>query len=118
MPRQSFVLPFTIAIVAGALLWWLTSAFTGAREAWDSAFYWRITYPLSIVVAAVLGYRYPVGAWLWGALVMLGQAVILSLGPGSWNLWPLTLVALVVQGVPAVVAAWLAARLRRRREWG
>ena len=42
-----------------------TVAIGGRREAWDSALYWTVAYPLGMVKAAMLGYLHPDRAWPW-----------------------------------------------------
>ena len=63
-----------VAATAGALLWTATTTLTGRREAWDAGGYWGATYPLSIAVAAVVGFLAPRRAWRWGLVVMVAQA--------------------------------------------
>ena len=44
-------------------LWQLAAMLGGRREAWDSALYWTVAYPLGMVKAAMLGYLHPDRAW-------------------------------------------------------
>lgn len=118
MPRTSSTLPYAAAIAAGALLWLLTAAASGRREAWDSGLYWTAAYPLSIAVAGVLGYTHPERAWRWGLAVMLTQAVVLVLTAGGFGLLPLGLILFALLALPAIAVARAAARLRVRREAG
>ena len=41
--------PYTLALIAGALIWGVGSLVAGGREARDSGLYWILFYPASIV---------------------------------------------------------------------
>jgi peptidoglycan/LPS O-acetylase OafA/YrhL len=108
---------YAIAAVGGALLWIATMAATGRSEAWDSPHYWQITYPLCIVLAAILGYVQPERPWRWALTVMWIQALAMMLTSGSsWSLLPLGLIMFAVLAVPLIIAGGIAARVRRRLE--
>lgn len=103
------------AAIGGAVLWLATSALTGRNEAWDSSWYWSITYPLAIVFAGVLGYLFPHKAWRWGLVIMLSQAVVLAFTAGGFGLLPLGLLLFGVLSVPPIIAAGVMAAIRRKR---
>ncbi len=50
---------YFIAITGGALLWIAAAVIGNRTEAWDSPLYWSVSYPLCILLAGVLGYRFP-----------------------------------------------------------
>lgn len=106
---------WAIAIGGGALLWILAAAIGGRREAWDSSVYWTVAYPLGIALAGWLGYSYPARTWRWGLAVMLAQAVVLVFSGSDFGLLPLGLVAFSILALPAIGAAALMARVRRRQ---
>lgn len=106
---------YTIAIVGGAVLWLATVAISGRREAWDSSHYWTVAYPLSIVLAGVLGYRFPEKPWRWGLAVMFPQAVVLAFAARDFSLLPLGLILFAFLALPGIGFAYLAAWLRRQR---
>jgi len=107
---------YAIAIVGGAALWLATAAISGRREAWDSSLYWTVAYPLSIVVAGALGYRFPEKPWRWALAVMLAQAVALAFAGSDFSLLPLGLILFAALALPAVVLARIMAKLRLRKE--
>lgn len=113
--RRSW-LAWTIALAGGAGLWLATAALSGRTEAWDAPGYWSIAYPLSIALAAALGWWFPERTWRWGLSVMLVQAVVLMISASSFGLLPLGLMMFAVLALPAVWAAHLAARWRLRRQ--
>ena len=116
MNNSNSKVAYSVAIVGGALLWLLTTALSGRTEAWDSALYWTVAYPLAIVLAGVLGYQAPERPWRWGLAVMLVQAVVLALTASGFGLLPLGLIMFAVLALPAIGAATLAARIRLRRQ--
>ena len=71
---------WTIAICGGALLWLGATMFGGRGEAWDSPLYWTVAYPLSLGLAAVLGYLFPRKPWRCPLAVMFSQAVVARRG--------------------------------------
>ncbi|HEX7381937.1 MAG TPA: hypothetical protein VF265_07250, partial [Nevskiaceae bacterium] len=101
-------------IGGGAILWALTVAVSGQREAWDSSLYWSVAYPLAICLAGGRGHWLPTRPWRWGIAVMLPQATILVLSAASFSLLPLGLIAFSVLALPAIAAAVFMARRRRR----
>lgn len=107
---------YAAAIGGGAILWLATAGISGKTEAWDSSLYWTVAYPLAIVLAGVLGYRFPEHPWRWGMAVMLVQAVALAITASSFGLLPLGLIMFFVLGLPAVAAASIMAKIRLRSE--
>jgi hypothetical protein len=108
-------LPFLLAAVIGAALWWATAFISGRREPWDGAMYWALAYPLSILACAFLGHAYPERSWRWPLLLFEAQFVAGCVRNGEvGNLWPLGIVMFAILALPGVLAAALAARLKRR----
>ncbi|HLT90395.1 MAG TPA: hypothetical protein VKZ85_05550 [Woeseiaceae bacterium] len=107
-------LAYAIAIVGGALLWLVTAALAGVREAWDSSSYWLVAYPLSIALAGVLGYAAPARPWRWGLAVMLAQAAALAFVTSDFGLLPLGMLLFAFLGLPAIALARYASRIRLR----
>ena len=106
-----------VALAGGAALWIVTMAATGRSEAWDSPWYWDITYPLAIALAGLLGFRTPVRAWRWGYAVIMIQAPVAMFTSGnSWNLLPIGIALFVLLSLPAIAVAVFAARVRRWRD--
>ncbi|HWA25275.1 MAG TPA: hypothetical protein VG734_06320 [Lacunisphaera sp.] len=104
------------ALVIGAVGWWLACQLSGKKEAWDSAYYGRVSYPLFVLGAAVLGFIYRTRPWRWPLAIALGQAIVLFTRGPVGNLAPLGLVAFLVLSAPLLVPALLGARLRHWRD--
>jgi len=113
-PRTSWA--WSVAIIGGALLWVLTAAISGRREAWDAPLYWSVTYPLSIVLAGGLAYRVPEKPWRWGVAVMLAQAMAMAVSGAGLSLLPMGLIMFGVLALPLIVVARLLASIRLRGE--
>lgn len=105
---------YVTATAGGALLWLGTRLVSGRTEAWDAPAYWTVTYPLAIALAVWLGWRVPRGAWRWGLVVMLAQAVTLAATASGFSLLPLGLIVFGVLALPAIALAQLAATFRLR----
>jgi len=111
MNETSARLPYAVAIIGGAAYWTLAAAIAGEREPWDDPSYWSIAYPLSIVLAAVLGYVFPHRPWRWALVLTFMQAVVMILGGSGLGLLPIGLVLLGILSLPAIAAAVMAAKL-------
>ena len=105
---------YAAAIVSGAVVWLAISIFGGRREAWDSPLYWLLGYPAALIVAGVLGYLHPQRAWRWPLAFMWTQAAVMAVTAASFGLLPLGLILFAILGVPPMLVAVVAARLRRR----
>jgi peptidoglycan/LPS O-acetylase OafA/YrhL len=115
-PEESAKPAYAIAIVGGALLWLAATLVSGKREAWDSSLYWTVAYPLSIVLAGWLGYRYPKNPWRWGLSIFLAQAVALAFAGGDYGMLPLGMILFAVISLPAVALACVGARFGSRKD--
>lgn len=107
--------PYAIAIIGGTVLWTLTAALGGRTEPWDTQGYWSFAYPLSIALAALMGYAFPQRPWRWALALTFSQLIVMILGGSGLGLLPLGLILLGILSVPAVVAASLSARFARTR---
>jgi len=106
---------YALAMIAGALLWLVTSVVSGQGEAWDSSLYWTVAYPLAILFSGLLGYLAPRRPWRWALAVMLVQPVVMVLtSPASPSMLPLGLVLFLILSLPAMAAALLGAFVRAR----
>jgi hypothetical protein len=115
MPTLTSRSASAIAVVSGALLWVATVAITGRREAWDASTYWAVTYPIGLLVSAVLGYVAPDRPWRWGVALMLAQAVTMAVFARDFGLLPLGVILFCILAAPLMLAATGVARFRLRR---
>lgn len=105
------------ACVGTGFVIWLAPSALLQREPWDVSLG---GYGLLLAAAGAAA------AWLarpgragdvlrWPACIVLGEWLFMGTQPDRWSLWPLSLLALAVFGLPAVAGALLARRLPRRR---
>lgn len=101
------------ALPLGVAYWFAVAWLGGVREPWDAAGYWTIAYPLSLVVAAILGATSRRRAWTAGALFVLAQAVPLA-SSGFGPLWAIGAMFLALLTAAGAAAAQIGRRLARR----
>lgn len=107
--------PYAAAIFGGAVLWIGAAIASGKTEAWDSGLYWAVAYPLTILLAAILAYAFPVRPWRWALAAMLVQAVVLAVTAEGFGMLPIGLILFGILSLPAVAAAQLVGWLSRRK---
>jgi peptidoglycan/LPS O-acetylase OafA/YrhL len=115
-PREPSAAPaYALSLGGGAILWISAAVLGGRTEAWDSPLYWSVAYPLGVVLAGALGYKFPEKAWRWAPAMMLAQACVLAVTAADFSLLPLGLILFGVLALPPMAVALAAARIRRRR---
>ena len=90
---------YSLAVIAGILIWVLSPTITGQQEPWDSE---SSYYFVSLFIAgAFCGALHPIKIWRWAVAIYFGQllaAMIVAMGPlillGVFFLAGYTLVAL------------------------
>ncbi len=109
-------MPYTLAVIAGALIWGVGSIIAGGSEAWDSGLYWILFYPVSIVACGYLGYAFPERPWRWCLALFGAQFLTLMVMSGEiGNLAPLGVILFGVLALPAIAVANRAARKGAQR---
>jgi hypothetical protein len=108
----------SLAVAWGILVWYAISTIGHRAEAWDAPQYWSIGFPALLLGGAILGALHgPPKAWQIGFWIGLGQGIaLLATGlqhGSSFNLWPLTIVAVLIISLPCVLAAFLGGYARR-----
>jgi hypothetical protein len=108
---------FLASVFLGLLVWVTTSTLTGEPEAWDSGWYWAVSYPLLLFLSAGMGYLAPRRTWRWAVgLVLLVPLVNLIRWPAEARWLPLGLLAALMVAIPLAVSARLGSFARRVRE--
>lgn len=104
-------MPAILAAACGMALWFLASAVSGAREAWDASFYWWVAYPLALAASAAFGRFFPRRCWLWVLVLFESQLLAMFIRAGEvGNLWPLGMALLAVLAAPGIAIARFVAR--------
>lgn len=110
MQLRSDILPAALAMIIGAADWELTRALGGRHEAWDDPLFWRLSYPLLLLAALLMGMVWRERPWRWAVLLVAGQAIwslLLAVSQdGIPNLLPAGLIMFALLAVPCVLAAY------------
>lgn len=105
-------LPFSFAVIGGVVLWLLASLISDRREPWDDALFWSVFYPLSIIAAAGLAFRFPQRAVLLPFIMFGAQFLTMGVLSGEvGSLWVLGMILFAILALPAVLASVLVARI-------
>ena len=106
-----------VALFAAATLYWVrVASAAGVAEPWDATAYWRLWYPLALLVSALAGWFFPRHGWLAGVTVIVAQLPVLLLAAGNGAaLWAAGVVFLTLLAIPAALVSALAGRLAARR---
>jgi hypothetical protein len=108
------LLPYAILLAASGLYWALVYRASGTNEPWDSAAYWTLWYPASLVLSAMAGSLLKSRGWLAGTMLTFAQIPILWLNTGTDLVWAIALPFLCVLAIPAAAISSLAGRLANR----
>jgi hypothetical protein len=104
---------YSIAALAGAGTWIAISHMSARQEAWDSKLYFTFALPGLWLFCFVLGLLAPAGAWRWGFVVFIAQAVAMIVQAPGGNLLPLGLLLFAFFGAIGALPAEIGAGLRR-----
>lgn len=103
-------------LVFSILYWQFVCWLTRTVEPWDADTYWRVWYPMSFFVAALVGVSFKARGWMAGAILTFAQLPVMWLNTGTSYLWPVGVIFASVLAIPVVAisafAGWYAARPR------
>lgn len=103
---------FLALFLGSAVYWQSVSLGAGAAEPWDAGSYWRLWYPVSLLLAALAGFALRTRWGLAGAIVTIAQLPVMAANAGGGRLLLFAATILCVLAAPAIVVAALAARVR------
>lgn len=86
----------------------------GVTEPWDAADYWSLVYPISLGIAAALGFVFDRQPWFAGTTFTLAQLPLMLVTSGAGPLILAGLLTLGVLSFPAGLAALAGAHVRGR----
>ena len=96
------------AASAGGLLWVAACRIDDVREPWDGSSY-PVAYAAALLVSATIGYLWPRGAPIWGAVIIVMQLPVMMAGGGQTGpLLAVGLLILVALAIPAAASAGMA----------
>lgn len=105
------VLRCLVPLAGGVAYWQVVALVAGVAEPWDAGAYWRLWYPVSLLLSVAAGLFVRRPAWLAGALPSLAQLPVTWWHAGFGPLWPIGVGFALILAVPAAIAAMLAARV-------
>ncbi len=104
-----------LLLLAAMLYWSTVCAVADVQEPWDAKAYWRLWYPVSLILSAVAGLVVVKRAWRAGAILTFAQLPVLWINAGIGPLWPVGLALLCLLSIPAIATSALAGWLMSRR---
>ncbi len=109
------VIPILIAAALGAAAYLLIEPYGIDQEHWDNPLFWRYAYPGICIGCVVLGFYFPVYAWLYGVVSIWVQGLPIILGNINAELVGVSIVLLGVISIPPALAGLLGAYIGKRR---
>lgn len=96
------------------MFWQVVCKMSGTLEPWDSPAYWNLWYPLSLLLAAIVGSFFRHRAWGAGIFVIFAQLPVMWFNKGTGPLFAIGLLLLSFLAVPAGLASLLGSRAATR----
>jgi hypothetical protein len=107
-----------IAVLVSTAIWLSTRELTGRYDPQTHPGYLVYAYPLMIVSAMVLGYRFHYRAWLLGFYMMGVQLVLgVLLLAHDLNMLPLGVILHLILAVPCAASAWFGSWFAGKSMW-
>ncbi len=111
---RALLMKLLALVLASGLYWQLVCEVTGAQEPWDSDGYWTLWYPISLALAAVVGYFLSSHGWLAGVIITFSQLPVMWINAGTGPLLAAGLLFLCILAVPAAAVSFIAGRVAMR----
>lgn len=104
-----------LAFAAGIFYWCMVGqVWQGVVEPWDTTHYWAMSYPLSLVLASLMGLVYGRRAGLAGGLFVAAQWPLLVWASGVTQMLFFGSFIIALLALPAIALCHAVAVLRRR----
>ena len=112
-------LKIAIALSIGATVWTVFKVIAQSQDPTELFSYWKIGYPISIVLSGIMGIIFPYRPWRWGICIIWVQFVMgLVTTRGDLNLLPPGIVFYALLTVPCIISgnigSWLSGRWKIR----
>lgn len=104
-----------IILIASLAYWDCIARFSGVGEPWDAGAYWTVAYPISIILAGIVGWHIRRHAWAIGMAMSLTQLPVMAAHSGAAVNWAIALAFLLPLSIPHGAAAFASNQYRRRR---
>lgn len=104
-----------LAFAAGIFYWCMVGqVWKGVIEPWDTAHFWQMSYPLSLVLASLMGLIHGRRAGLAGGLFVAAQWPLLVWASGITPMLFFGSLIVALLALPAIALSHTVAVLRRR----
>lgn len=118
MTRTSLTKPWLQALIVllmGTIYWGVAAAVFVVEEPWDTPLYWTVLYPVSLGLAAAFGARSSWRPEIIGLGLTFPQVLIMAVAHPTSPTLMVGIGFAAALSIPAVLAAWLAAKIVRPR---
>lgn len=113
--KQQPYVPYIVSALSGLGVCLAITVVTGRKEAWDSGVYFYVGIPAMCALIFAISYFFPARAWRWTLCMAIGQSLAIASGGGSLNLWPLSIIAMVMLSIPQFISGLIASLLGARK---
>ncbi|QPJ63121.1 MAG: hypothetical protein G3M70_15050 [Candidatus Nitronauta litoralis] len=107
---------YAVSGLAGFLICYLILIDSGKKEVWDNSIYYPIGIPVMCLLIAGLSYFAPVKAWRWSLAMALGQTSAMWIAGGSMNLWPISIIMMIVMSLPQFITGFLVSQFLSQKQ--
>lgn len=101
-----------LALSFGVMVWSVFKFIAPSQDPTALLSYWKIGYPVSIVLSGFMGIFFPDRPWRWGIIIMFVQLFIEAITTkGDLNLLPPGIVFFALLSIPCMISghvgAWI-----------
>jgi hypothetical protein len=109
-----------LALLSGVMVWSLFKVITNSQDPTAEIVYWKVGYPISILLSGILGILFPERPWRWAFYVIWSQFCLgLITHKGDLNLLPPGVIVYMFLTIPCIlsgqIGAWTIRSVRRKR---
>jgi hypothetical protein len=108
------LISYSLAAIAGAIVWLIACKLFSELEAWDNPAYFSIFVPTLAIFIGLLAFTLGGNKWGLAFIGGAGQFAVMLFNQGFGNLWPLGIIAMAVISLPSVVGGHLGHVIRRK----
>lgn len=116
MPR--IIMEIAALATVGTCFWLIVCMVGETPEPWDAENYWTVAYPVSVLLAGIIGFRFDRRGWLVGTVLTLSQFPVMLALAGADGMSAFGLALLGVLAIPVTIVSAAASWIGRRRRQG
>jgi len=104
---------YSVSALSGVAIWLFMRSVSDIPGPWEGSLYFYASLPMHIALSIVLGFIEPKEVIRWPALSAVSHAFPLFVQEGIGNLWPISLVTLLlIFLIPSVICSYIGVLLR------